>query len=112
MMPYARFQGDGKFAAVESVRTALLAGQLLFFSDCVGFIGDFQSWQYKRTQGGEIPKGDDAYEDANNDGCDVCMGMIANRHVRNDPVKVSADEQAALDYFATEFGEPATVSRD
>ncbi len=42
---------------------------------CVGVISEFQSWEFKKNAKGELLKGDDAYEDANNDLLDPIIGM-------------------------------------
>ena len=62
---------------VESVRTRLLAGTLKVFSTCRATIDEFQSWRFKRNSKGEILKGDDQYEDANNDLLDGVRGLCS-----------------------------------
>jgi hypothetical protein len=37
---------------------------------------------------------------------------VNGRHGRDDEVKIPDEEQAALEYFANEFGPPGTISRD
>lgn len=66
-----------KEAMVNKVRQMLLADQLKVFRTCPNTITEFQSWRYKRTSRGEIPHGDDQYEDANNDAMDVVCGLAA-----------------------------------
>jgi hypothetical protein len=62
---------------VEAVRQRLINGKLKFFSTCANAIREHQSWSYKRTTTGELPAGDDAYEDRDNHTCDVVKGVVA-----------------------------------
>lgn len=62
---------------VEAVRRRLIDEKLKVFSTCVNCIREFQSWSYKRTAKGEIPAGDDQYEDRDNDAMDVIKGVVA-----------------------------------
>lgn len=64
-------------AMVERVRERLRTGMIKVFSSCTNTIAEFQSWRFKRTSKGEIPHGDDAYEDANNHAMDCIKGMVA-----------------------------------
>jgi hypothetical protein len=81
MTPWPRSQD--KEAMVEAVRNRLklLGGDgkpmLQVFSTCENTIAEFQTWRYKRTAKGELPPGDDQYEDANNHALDVICGMVA-----------------------------------
>jgi hypothetical protein len=52
-------------------------GTIKFFSTCVNTIREHQSWSFKRTATGELPAGDDAYEDADNHTCDVVKRIVA-----------------------------------
>lgn len=60
---------------VERVRERLVAGTLKVFATCRDLIDEFQSWRYKRNAKGEQLKGDDQYEDANNDLLDGVRGL-------------------------------------
>lgn len=64
-------------AMVSEVRTRLNADLLKVFRTCPHTIGEFQSWRYKRMADGSVPKGDDAFEDANNHAMDVVKGVNA-----------------------------------
>ena len=64
-------------AMVEAVRERLRSDGLKVFATCRNTITEFQSWRYKRTAKGELPAGDDAFEDANNHAMDVVKGLIA-----------------------------------
>ena len=52
---------------------------------CKGLIMEMQNWSYRRTATGELPQGDDAYEDRTNDGIDVIKGIVASGFLRNRP---------------------------
>jgi phage terminase large subunit len=69
--------GDNAEAMVDAVRSRLRAGTLKVFSTCLNTIDEFQSWSYKRTKSGELPPGDDAFEDRNNHAMDVVRGVVA-----------------------------------
>ena len=44
---------------------------------CVNTIMEFQTWAFKRTASGELPPGDDAYDQRANHAMDVLVGMVA-----------------------------------
>lgn len=82
MIPWPR--STDKEAMVNAVRRRLNshgAGadllDLRVFRTCPNTINEFQSWSYKRTAKGEVPHGDDQFEDANNHALDVVLGMVA-----------------------------------
>lgn len=66
-----------KEAMVNRVRQRLIDGKLKVLSTCRNTIAEFQTWAYKRTAKGELPPGDDAYEDANNHAMDVICGLCS-----------------------------------
>lgn len=66
-----------KESMVEAVRKRLEGDRLKIFATCPNTITEFQTWSYKRTARGEVPSGDDAYEDANNHALDVVCGLVA-----------------------------------
>lgn len=51
---------------------------LQVFSTCPCTINGFQSWGFKRTTGGEMLGGDDAYEDLGDDEMDCVRGFVAS----------------------------------
>jgi hypothetical protein len=53
------------------------AGGLRVFSSCLNTIQEFQSWSFKRDARGELPPGDDRYEDDNNHLLDPIRGIVA-----------------------------------
>lgn len=105
--PWGRFQGMGLFASVERVRTAFLAGELLIVNECTGIINDVQSWRYKQNADGSLPKGDDAFEDANNDGCDLLRGFICGRHEKPVIDMTTDEERKVRQFIAEEWPEPS-----
>jgi PBSX family phage terminase large subunit len=64
-------------AMVNAVRQRLAGDRLKVFVTCVNTIREFQSWSYKRTGGGELPSGDDQFEDRDNHAMDVVKGLVA-----------------------------------
>ena len=50
---------------------------LKVFRSCVNTVSEFQSWRFKRTGKGELPAGDDAYEDKGNHAMDVVCGIVS-----------------------------------
>jgi hypothetical protein len=52
---------------------------LQVFDNCVNTIAEFQSWSHVRTPRGEIPPGDDRYEDKNDHAMDVVKGIVASK---------------------------------
>jgi PBSX family phage terminase large subunit len=75
LTPWPR--SDDVEAMVNAVRQKLIEGKLKVFSSCTNTIDEFQAWRYKRTARGELPTGDDQFEDANNHAMDVIKGMVA-----------------------------------
>lgn len=69
--------GSNAQAMVEAIRTSLRQRKIFVCSNCVGLIENFQTFSYKRSASGELPKGDDAYVDANNDALDALKGAVA-----------------------------------
>lgn len=69
---------EAKVAQIENIRNYLIGGRLKVFNTCPMTIGEFQSWTYKRNARGEMPTGDDAYEDRNNDALDVLAGVLSS----------------------------------
>jgi phage terminase large subunit len=74
MSPWPRSQDVE--AMVEGVRERLRQDRLQVFRTCENTIAEFQTWRYKRTAKGELPAGDDQYEDANNHAMDVIKGLV------------------------------------
>lgn len=69
--------GNCSQAMVNAVRQLLKLKRLVVTRNCVNTINEFQSWSYRRTATGDIPAGDDAYQDFNNDAMDVVKGVVA-----------------------------------
>lgn len=69
--------GTGEVAMVEAVRKKLQVGMLKVFASCQHTIDEFQSWSYKRTAQGDLPDGEDRFEDKNNHAMDVVKGVVA-----------------------------------
>lgn len=76
MFPWPR-TGNNAQPMVEAVRERLNLDTLKVFRNCANTIREFQSWSFKRTSDGQVPKGDDAYEDKDNDAMDVVKGLVA-----------------------------------
>lgn len=72
--PYPRAAGSGIDASVNAHRKALTTGMFVVFASCANAIMEHQTWSYKRTAAGDVPAGDDAYEDRNNHILDETMG--------------------------------------
>jgi hypothetical protein len=51
---------------------------LMICRRCVGLQSNLSTWSYKRTSSGDLPKGDDAFVDADNDATDVVLGVISS----------------------------------
>lgn len=79
-MPWPRTEGLATEASVNDVRRWLTKGKLIVFSRCVNTIQEFQSWRYKRMANGELPNGDDAFEDRSNHAMDCVRGFAINDH--------------------------------
>ncbi len=62
-------------ASVEDHRQAVKAGRYKVFDTCPEMIAEHQSWRYKTVRDGELPLGDDAFEDRNNDLIDGVLGL-------------------------------------
>ncbi len=62
---------------VNAVRQRLSSDKLKVFRTCVNTIREFQSWSYKRTTSGELPPGEDKFEDKDNHAMDVIKGLVA-----------------------------------
>lgn len=75
LAPWPR-TGVSAEAMVDRVRRRLQGDQLKVFSTCDNTISEFQTWRYKRTAKGELPTGDDQFEDANNHAMDVVKGVV------------------------------------
>ena len=76
MVPW-RKTGTQEEAMVNKVRERFQTSMLKFFRTCQNTINEHQSWMYKRTGKGELPPGEDAFEDKDNHTCDVVKGVIA-----------------------------------
>ena len=70
--PFAR--GADHDASVAAHRKRIIDGNYKVFTSCPETIAEHQSWSYRRVRGGEIPAGDDQYEDSNNDLLDGLLG--------------------------------------
>ena len=75
---WPRRQGKGYDAAVEEVRSLLIAKppRLKVFSTNHATINEFETWPYKRDLRGELPPGDDRYEDRDNHAMDCIRGVV------------------------------------
>ena len=62
---------------ITSTRTRPTTQLLNVFPHCPNTIREFGPWSYKRTARGELPPGDDQFEDRNNDAMDVVKGLVA-----------------------------------
>lgn len=72
---------------VELLRHWLVMPEpLQIFDDCPGIISNFETWKNKKAPNGELPEGDDRYEDKNNDGIDGLLGLVASRPTHDRPV--------------------------
>lgn len=76
LSPWLR-TGMGQHSRVEALRKRFIDDTLKIFECCKMTIFELQSWRYKRTAQGDIPQGDDAYEDRNNDSIDCLLGLVA-----------------------------------
>jgi hypothetical protein len=76
MTPWPRTGGNEE-SMVNAVRERLTADRLKVFAPCANTIREFQSWSYKRTAAGELPAGEDKFEDRDNHAMDVCKGVVA-----------------------------------
>jgi hypothetical protein len=76
MGPWPR-TGQKEETMVEAVRELLRTRKLKVFRTCTNTINEFQSWSYKRTAKGEVPDGEDKFEDKNNHAMDVVKGVVA-----------------------------------
>lgn len=69
--------GQNEDQMVQAVREKLINRQLKLFPNCQNTIREFQSWKFKRAPGGDLPPGEDKYEDKENHALDVVKGLIA-----------------------------------
>jgi phage terminase large subunit len=84
--PWPRTGGNEE-TMVEAVRQCLCHcradgspdPKIEIFSTCPNTIMEFQSWSHKRTPKGELPPGEDKFEDSNNHAMDVVKGIVATR---------------------------------
>jgi hypothetical protein len=74
--PWPRTAGQEE-SMVERVRERLRQDRLKVFSTCANTIREFQTWSYKRTPTGELPPGEDKFEDRDNHAMDVVKGVVA-----------------------------------
>jgi hypothetical protein len=86
--PWPRIQGEDVEPSVEAVRDLLRHDKLKVWRTCRNTINEFQSWSYKRTAKGELPPGDDAFEDRNNHALDCIRGAVALK-LRHEPQLVT-----------------------
>lgn len=96
--PWQAAEGAGKQAQVESIRLLLINEKLplLVWDTCVGVISEFETWRNKTDIKGELLKGDDAYEDKNNDAMDAIMGIVAANPVfETSPIVSLTNNQTA-----------------
>lgn len=79
-MRWPAASGKDKENQVEAVRNLIRSEKLplTVFKTCPKTIAEFQSWSFKRTASGDLPAGDDQYEDRNNDSMDAIMGVCAS----------------------------------
>jgi PBSX family phage terminase large subunit len=76
--PWPRKEGDAVEAHVNAVRNLLSNDKLCFFRGVAAdAITEMQSWMYKRTSGGQVPSGDDQFEDRSNHFIDCLLGFVA-----------------------------------
>jgi hypothetical protein len=115
MTPWPRAQNSAaQEAQVEVVRKRLNEDSLVVFNTCPHTIMEFQSWSYKRTASGELPPGDDKFEDRNDHCMDVVRGVVAT-----DPtfdqlgchVELAEGQEQAYDPQYDEFGERPRMIR-
>ena len=71
---YPAAAGSVTEASVSDHRRAIIDATFKVCRRCVNCIAEHQSWSYKRTASGDVPVGDDAYVDSNNDLLDPIMG--------------------------------------
>jgi phage terminase large subunit len=74
--------GKNSQGMVDNVRNLLNKNKLYVFSNCDNTIMEFQTWRYKRTATGELPPGDDAFEDKDNHCMDVLKGLVTGGYLR------------------------------
>jgi hypothetical protein len=72
--PWPAVSGSALDASVNAHRKSLRAGTFKVCRRCVNTISEHQSWSYKRTSSGDLPVGDDSYEDKDNHTLDTLMG--------------------------------------
>lgn len=64
---------------VAAHRQAIVDEEYKIFESCTSMIDEHESWRFKRVRGGELPSGDDQYEDGNNDLIDGELGWERTR---------------------------------
>lgn len=90
LVPWPRMSEKGaKEASVNAVRRRLIGWppqgkpndpaqpMLKVFRTCRNTIGEFQRWSYKRMADGQLPAGDDQFEDRDNHAMDCLCGAAA-----------------------------------
>lgn len=91
--PWPRAQGSEIDASVAGHRRAIIEKKYKVFRNCLNVIDEHQSWSYKRTAAGEVPVGDDQYEDKKNHALDGIMGWERTGPTFR-PAQVSVKEPA------------------
>jgi phage terminase large subunit len=77
MSPWPRTGGNEE-TMVERVREKLRQPSMFkVFRTCQNTINEFQSWSYKRDARGDLPAGEDKFEDRDNHSMDVVKGVIS-----------------------------------
>jgi hypothetical protein len=92
-VPWPR-TGGSEETMVEAVRKRLTTDRLKVFATCVNTIREFQSWSYKRSPSGELPPGEDKFEDKDNHAMDVREGVD-----RDEPEGQGGGSDGRMIYF-------------
>lgn len=74
MTPWKFAAEEDHDTSVQAHRQAIVDGKYKIFESCVDTIAEHESWSFKRLRGGEMPTGDDQYQDENNDLIDGILG--------------------------------------
>ena len=97
--------GVEKNAQVNALRQLLINVRddngkpgLYFMDNCPNTISEMESWMFKHTAAGEIPDGDDAYEDANNHSIDGICGVLATGALQYELTPASEAENRPESY--------------
>jgi phage terminase large subunit len=100
--------GHNAVSMVEAVRKRLTSQTLKVCANCTNTIGEFQSWSYKRTAKGELPPGDDQFEDRNNHAMDCVKGAVALElaHKYAEIVVSGGEDQARVFEYGLETDPP------